>query len=214
MKIGYSIAAVALAVISAALLTSCLGSQDDSTALGESPSSSDQVESDQVISDNIVVKSSLPLITNERLSAPNSSEQQSIPSSDQISPTPGKLITPQQDSKQWDEVTIDTTVVTPDQDASVALPASDSEATAVTPLQSSKSVEVNASDFRQLLRRDAIAPIYTPQFLPPRAASLNPSELVIGVSIDGESKAYPIGPLARREMVNDVIAGVPILVTW
>jgi hypothetical protein len=39
-------------------------------------------------------------------------------------------------------------------------------------------------------------------------------ELVIGVEINCESRAYPVGPLNRREMVNDVVGGVPILVTW
>lgn len=83
-----------------------------------------------------------------------------------------------------------------------------------TPYQSSRAVEVNIRELRQLLPRDAIAPIYAPKFLSAEDAGLAPDELVIGVEIDGESKAYPIGPLAYREMVNDVIAGVPILVSW
>ena len=82
------------------------------------------------------------------------------------------------------------------------------------PLQSSRAVEIDRSQFRQLLNRDDIAPIYEPQFSLAQDASLDPEELVIGVEINGESKAYPIGPLARREMVNDVVGGVPILVTW
>ena len=36
----------------------------------------------------------------------------------------------------------------------------------------------------------------------------------MGVEINGESKAYPVGPLNYREMVNDVVGGVPVLVTW
>ena len=35
-----------------------------------------------------------------------------------------------------------------------------------------------------------------------------------GVAIDGESKAYPAGPLNRREVVNDELTGIPIPVTW
>ena len=62
--------------------------------------------------------------------------------------------------------------------------------------------------------RDAIMPIYDPQFTPGKLASLEPGELVIGVEINGESKAYPVGPLVFREMVNDVVGGVPLLVTW
>ena len=47
-----------------------------------------------------------------------------------------------------------------------------------------------------------------------RTASLRPEDLVIGVTINRESKAYPIGPLNFREMVSDVVGGVPVLVTW
>ena len=217
-------AALAIVVLSAALLTSCLKSNEDNSDSDKSPLPSVQTGPDQVTSDNIVTQPSATLISQKAFSVPNSSDtsqQRTMPSSDQRSPTPGNLSIRQKESKPWDQIIIDNTVITPGLDSSdlahttpVSGSSSDSEATSATPLQSSKTVEVNADEFRQLLRRDAIAPIYTPQFLPHRAASLNPAELVIGVSIDGESKAYPIGPLARREMVNDVIAGVPILVTW
>ncbi len=39
-------------------------------------------------------------------------------------------------------------------------------------------------------------------------------ELVMGVEIDGQAKAYPVTLLNFREMVNDELAGVPILVTF
>ena len=67
---------------------------------------------------------------------------------------------------------------------------------------------------RQLLFRDDIRPIYDPVFTSARDAGLESEELVIGVEINGDIRAYPIGPLIRREMVNDVVGGVPILVTW
>jgi hypothetical protein len=66
----------------------------------------------------------------------------------------------------------------------------------------------------QLLARDAIAPIYDPQFAPVGQAPYDDNELVIGVEINGEAKAYAIGPLNNREMVNDTVGGVPVLVTW
>jgi hypothetical protein len=81
-------------------------------------------------------------------------------------------------------------------------------------LQNRKPVVVEPGQFRQLLIRDAIAPIYEPQFLPADLANMDSKELVIGVEINGQSRAYPVGPLNRREMVNDVVGGVPILVTW
>ena len=64
------------------------------------------------------------------------------------------------------------------------------------------------------LPRDAIHPLYQPQFIPGKPASLDPGELVMGVEINGESKAYPVGPLSWKEMVNDEVGGVPVLVTW
>ena len=84
----------------------------------------------------------------------------------------------------------------------------------LTSLDSTREVKVDFRRFRQLIPRDAINPIYRPRFIPAESAALNPEELVIGVAINGESKAYPVGPLNRREMVNDVVGGVPILVTW
>jgi hypothetical protein len=66
----------------------------------------------------------------------------------------------------------------------------------------------------QLLARDAIVPIYNPEFVPADQAPYDDSELVIGVEINGEAKAYAIGPLNSREMVNDTVGGVPVLVTW
>jgi hypothetical protein len=36
----------------------------------------------------------------------------------------------------------------------------------------------------------------------------------MGVAIRGEAKAYPVGLLNSREMVNDKLGRTPILVTW
>ena len=81
-------------------------------------------------------------------------------------------------------------------------------------LSDRKEVRVDFGQYRQLLPQDAILPIYEPRFVTAEKAGLDPGELVIGVELNGESKAYPIGPLVRREMVNDTVGGVPILVTW
>ena len=61
---------------------------------------------------------------------------------------------------------------------------------------------------------DAIAPIYNPRFASVDEASMEDTELVMGVAIDGQAKAYPVNVLRFREMVNDEIAGWPVLVTW
>jgi len=45
---------------------------------------------------------------------------------------------------------------------------------------------------------------------------LKPSELVLGVTVNGESRAYPINMLTgpSREILNDTLGGRPIAATW
>lgn len=68
--------------------------------------------------------------------------------------------------------------------------------------------------YRQLLKRDAIAPVYNPEFVGASGVDWPEDSLVIGVELDGEARAYPVGFLNRREMVNDNHRGIPTLVTW
>ncbi len=68
--------------------------------------------------------------------------------------------------------------------------------------------------FRQLLPRDGIQPIYDPQFVTAAETGWSGATQVIGVAAEGEAKAYPVSFLSRHEMVDDFIAGEPILVTW
>ena len=70
------------------------------------------------------------------------------------------------------------------------------------------------ADYRQLRRRDAITPIYDAVFTGPDATNFPDDELVIGLNINGDARAYPAGILYNREMVNDTVGGVPVLVTW
>jgi hypothetical protein len=72
----------------------------------------------------------------------------------------------------------------------------------------------NEYSFSPLLPFDAIRPVYDPQFASVADAPLVDDELIIGIAIDGEAKAYPITVLRSREMVNDELGGIPILVTW
>jgi Protein of unknown function (DUF3179) len=46
------------------------------------------------------------------------------------------------------------------------------------------------------------------------ARSVRDSDQVLGVVIDGESRAYPIAFLSWHEIVNDTVSGVPIVATW
>lgn len=66
----------------------------------------------------------------------------------------------------------------------------------------------------RMLPFDAINPVYDPVFVAASEAPLKDDELVMGVAIDGQAKAYPVTVLQFREMVDDELAGWPILVTW
>ncbi len=68
--------------------------------------------------------------------------------------------------------------------------------------------------FRQLLPRDAIRPVYDPQFVDATAAGWSTGTEVIGVTIGDEAKAYPVSFLSGRELVVDELNGEPILVSW
>ncbi len=61
---------------------------------------------------------------------------------------------------------------------------------------------------------DIIRPIYDPEFVPAAEAPYGDSELVLGIAIGDEAKAYSITVLNFRELVNDELGGIPILVTW
>ncbi len=67
-----------------------------------------------------------------------------------------------------------------------------------------------------VLSKDAIRAIDQPLFVSQEEASpwMRPEELVIGLSINGDSRAYPINLLSRHEIVNDTVGGMPIAVTW
>ena len=68
--------------------------------------------------------------------------------------------------------------------------------------------------FRQLLPRDAIAPIYEPVFVAGDLIAWPDGVQVIGVHNGDDAKAYPVSFLNRREMVLDELGGDPLLVTW
>ncbi len=67
-----------------------------------------------------------------------------------------------------------------------------------------------------VLGRDAIRSIDSPRFVGSDVAAewMRPGELVLCLSIDGDNRAYAINMLSRHEIVNDVVGGVPVAVTW
>jgi len=62
--------------------------------------------------------------------------------------------------------------------------------------------------------RDGIPALDDPATLPAARATLGDAERVLGVSIEGESRAYPLAVLEWHELVNDRLGGRPILVTY
>ena len=71
-------------------------------------------------------------------------------------------------------------------------------------------------DMRNILPRDAIPAIDNPQFINVSQANSQyaDNELVIGVEIDGDARAYSVPYLSSHEIVNDTVGGTPIAVTW
>lgn len=68
--------------------------------------------------------------------------------------------------------------------------------------------------YRRSLPRDAIFPVYDPSFIAANETDWSDDILVIGIELEGEARAYPVGFLNRREIVIDDHRGIPTLVTW
>lgn len=98
----------------------------------------------------------------------------------------------------------------------------------VAPAPSGKSLQpqlaqadINLNEVVTLLPPDAIravAPEEVPKIMvtaeEAKAGSIDPAVRVIGVSINGESHAYPIPFLSRHEIVNTELGGKLIAATW
>ncbi len=68
--------------------------------------------------------------------------------------------------------------------------------------------------YRPVLARDGIRPVYVPRFVRAEDSEWPDDELIIGVEIDSDARAYPVGFLNRREIVVDMHRGIPTFVTW
>lgn len=65
-----------------------------------------------------------------------------------------------------------------------------------------------------MISRDGISPIYEPEFVSAEESPLRAEDLVIGLQVEDEARAYPVGLLAAREIVNDWVADEPVIVSW
>jgi hypothetical protein len=78
------------------------------------------------------------------------------------------------------------------------------------------TVGVRDLELVTLLGRYSIPAIWEPEFVTAFEADqwMAPDEPVLGISIGGEHKAYSIKMMSRHEIVNDVVGGQPVAVTW
>ena len=78
-------------------------------------------------------------------------------------------------------------------------------------------VRIDPSDIVTLLPKDAIPAIRNPKpLLVPanEVKGVRDADQVLGVTMGGESRAYPIPFLSWHEIVNDTVGGVPLAATW
>ena len=75
---------------------------------------------------------------------------------------------------------------------------------------------VSLAEIRSVIPRDAIPAINEPRFLSLDEASewLAPEAPVIAFERNGEARAYPLEILTWHEIVNDVVGGEPVIVTY
>jgi len=76
-----------------------------------------------------------------------------------------------------------------------------------------------AVDFADILSggppKDGIPSIDDPTFVAVAdVANLSPTEPVVGLTINGDARAYPLRVLTWHEIVNDEVGGIPVIVTY
>ncbi len=64
-------------------------------------------------------------------------------------------------------------------------------------------------------RGTRFVPLDNPEVVSAEAATfLQPDDRVLGLDIGGESRAYPISMMTFHHVANDVLGGLPVLVTF
>jgi len=74
---------------------------------------------------------------------------------------------------------------------------------------------IRADEIVTVIPQDAKTALVDPGYLAAaRAPDIQPSEEVIGVVINGDARAFPMATLNVHEIVDDVIGGQAVAVTW
>jgi len=66
----------------------------------------------------------------------------------------------------------------------------------------------------QYRAKDAKLALVRPEFATAEEAGLPAGVSVVGVSVDGEARAYPLYVLKNHQVVNDRLGKVPIAASW
>lgn len=79
-----------------------------------------------------------------------------------------------------------------------------------------RGAEIDQMEILTVLPLDSIRSIDHPEFVSGEKADkqMREDEPVIGIKINGETRAYPLYVLSAHEIVNDTVADKPIAVTW
>lgn len=84
-------------------------------------------------------------------------------------------------------------------------------------LMSSLAISQNKElpkEFKQLLRRGAIAAITQPEFVSAQKADIADDSWIIGVVVEGQARAYSLNLLNSHEVVNDQIGEIAFAAVW
>ena len=102
----------------------------------------------------------------------------------------------------------------PSEDASGPTPTAPPETLA--PTAAATATDASDDDISASYQRDSrFVPLDNPDFIAAdEAGFLDAEELVLGLTIAGESRAYPISMMTYHHIVNDTIGGRPILITF
>ncbi len=123
--------------------------------------------------------------------------------------------------QQNDELVVEAATATP-----TLRPLTEAEIIAPTPSGLSLQPKLAEADIDMNRVISLLPPDAIPAILPERAADIlvsaeqaerrgiEPSLRVIGVSVNGESQAYPLPFMSRHEIVNADIGGELLAVTW
>ena len=66
----------------------------------------------------------------------------------------------------------------------------------------------------QILERGKIAAIFNPEFVTAEEAEIADEAWILGVEIEGQSRAYSLNLLNRHEVVNDQIGDKTFAAVW